>query len=237
MASSRANHSRASAAEAALAVPMKQSGVDHAPIRSMTRARKPPTPRGLPEMRAPRKRSSRSAVAARFRRHLRSFGLQRIVEHVEAEPDRRHGDRRSATTSAVVQRRSRRYQEAAHHRQAGLSEPVDQLTHEPGDRSARRRRSRRRSDRSASDLGQSAHANLRRYRRTPPRPRPPRCNPMTSRLTTDVSICAIRTPRTSSAKSASCRANARTRWIGSLPAPRGRQYGGQMRNDREASKF
>src|SRR5262249_57671592 len=47
---------------------------------------------GLAEIERRRKHADRGA--ARLRRHLRRVGLQRVVQHVEAEPDERDGERR-----------------------------------------------------------------------------------------------------------------------------------------------
>ena len=48
---------------------------------------------GLPEIK--RGRKNRDRGAARFRHHLRGVGLQRVVQHVEAEPDGRDRERRN----------------------------------------------------------------------------------------------------------------------------------------------
>ena len=57
-----------------------------APARSMT-SEPAATPIGLPDIE--RGGEQRDRGAARLRRHLRGVGLQRVVQHVEAEPDRR----------------------------------------------------------------------------------------------------------------------------------------------------
>ena len=81
-----------------------------------------------------RRGEDRDRGAARLRRHLRRFGLQRVVEHVEAEPDRRHGDRRQPPRRLECQHDISRgdNQEAADHGEAGLAEPVDQEPDQPG---------------------------------------------------------------------------------------------------------
>ena len=68
--------------------------------------------------------------AARFRRHLRGVGLQRVVQHVEAEPDGHDGERRDPVTRLESERDvGHREKQPAAGRKPGLAEPVEQQAH------------------------------------------------------------------------------------------------------------
>ena len=69
--------------------------------------------------------------AARLRRHLRRVGLQRVVQHVEAEPDRGDAERRDPPGRREGERQiGGADQKPAERRQADLSETPDQARHQ-----------------------------------------------------------------------------------------------------------
>ncbi len=70
-----------------------------APTRSITNEKTPT--RALAQEK--RRREQRDAGAAGLRHHLRGVGLQRVVQHVEAEPQRHRGERRRTTRQARPQ--------------------------------------------------------------------------------------------------------------------------------------
>src|SRR5450759_345889 len=84
--------------------------------------------RGLPEIK--RRGEDRDRGAAGLRRHLGGVGLQRVVQHVEAEPDGEDGGGRHPVMRLESEREvGERQQRAAAGGKAGLAEAVDQRTY------------------------------------------------------------------------------------------------------------